>query len=73
MKLIITPGHGYLRVQDSDVRDAERTHGITISAFSPAKGQYRYLEEDCDLPLYVEALGIDLSDVPVVHRERTPA
>ena len=46
------PSHGWLEVSMSDLE----TLGIAglISAYSYAKGDRAYLEEDCDANLYIE-------------------
>jgi len=46
------PGHGWLKVHVDELRD----FGIedSISQYSYRRGDYAYLEEDCDLSLFVE-------------------
>lgn len=47
------PGHAWLRVKKADALAL----GITgkVSQYSYHKGQYAYLEEDCDAGLFIEA------------------
>ena len=48
------PGHGWAKVKKSELEKL----GIAqlISACSYEQGEYAYLEEDCDLSLYIDAL-----------------
>lgn len=48
------PGHGWVKVKLSELVDL----GIAgkISAYSYKKGQYAYLEEDCDLQRFTQAM-----------------
>lgn len=48
------PGHGWLEVPMSELF----AHGLAekVSTFSYRKGDTAYLEEDCDTPLFLEAL-----------------
>lgn len=41
------PGHGWLKVP------RKQALGLSISAFSYQRGDWVYLEEDCDMPKYV--------------------
>ena len=44
------PGHGWLEVNRKDVQD------LAISHYSYQQGDKVYLEEDCDMPLYIYKL-----------------
>lgn len=44
-------GHAWGKVKKSDIRKL----GANISTCSYQKGAYAYLEEDCDLPAFVDA------------------
>ena len=66
------PGHGWLQVPVKDIRDL----GIMtdISRYSYQKGDVAYLEEDCDAPLFLEALrnrGITVKILERVCRDRS--
>lgn len=47
------PGHAWMRVPLADVRAS----GAAISQFSYMNEKYAYLEEDCDVQRYLEAIG----------------
>lgn len=49
------PGHGWVKVKFSEILKL----GIQsdISRYSYARGEYVYLEEDCDLSIFMEALA----------------
>jgi len=71
-KFIADPGHGWLEVTRAELV----VLGIEskISGFSYVKGTKVYLEEDCDMPLFLDALeaaGI-LVDFEEVYEENTP-
>ena len=62
------PGHGWLKVPKSMVL----TMGVSkdISRYSYMDDEYAYLEEDCDMPLFlraVEARGYRISLVDSYH------
>ena len=52
-KLLTDPGHGWLSVRRSELYDL----GIAslISSYSYQKGNRVYLEEDCDLNIFIQA------------------
>ena len=52
-KLHTDPGHGWLAVRRSELR--ELNIADKISAYSYEKGQMVYLEEDCDLSIFIGA------------------
>lgn len=54
------PGHGWLQVPAVEILAL----GIKPSAYSYRSGGYVYLEEDCDLGLFMRAKGVDLADGP---------
>ena len=64
------PGHGYLKIPISDVRKA----GVIdqISHCSPIHGGDYYLEEDCDVPLFMKDVGIGFGDVAEITVEKAP-
>lgn len=43
-------GHGWAKVPLAAVK------GLAISSYSYKKGEFAYLEEDCDLNVYLDAL-----------------
>ena len=51
---IYDPGHSWLEVPIKDVRDSG-VYG-KITAYSPIKGGKMYLEEDCDLYTFYQAM-----------------
>jgi hypothetical protein len=53
LTFIADPGHGWLKVPLAEIAAL----GIEgeISPYSFIKGNYAYLEEDCDCPSYLEA------------------
>jgi hypothetical protein len=63
--VISDPGHAWLAVRTADVVAA----GITPSVFSYISrgGNVTYLEEDCDVALYVEATGLDCQGLRVTY------
>ena len=65
-----TPGHGYLEVPVSDVQKA----GVEskISTCSPIYGGCYYLEEDCDAPLFMDAVGMTIADMERRDVEQAP-
>ncbi|MDQ3099530.1 MAG: hypothetical protein M3Q44_07350 [bacterium] len=52
-KYFTDPGHGWLKVSIEELKSL----GIAdkVSSFSYVKGEFAYLEEDCDLPLFLTA------------------
>ena len=54
------PGHGWLAVPAAEIKAL----GIKPSGYSYRAGGFVYLEEDCDLGLFMRAKGIDLADGP---------
>lgn len=59
------PGHGWAKVS----RDTLASFGLLnkISAYSYQRGQFVYLEEDCDLSTYIQALTA--AGIPFKFRE----
>ena len=65
------PGHGWCRVRRAEKLFQKVAH--RISGFSYQRGQYVYLEEDCDLAEYYYACkeaGYEIEWVYNVARER---
>lgn len=54
IQYISDPGHAWAKVKIKELYDLNIAH--KISQFSYMRGDYAYLEEDCDLGVYVEAL-----------------
>ena len=48
------PGHGWGKVKLSLLKELKLL--AKISFYSYIRGDYAYLEQDCDLPLFVEAM-----------------
>ena len=61
LTLINDPGHGWLSVPIKAIKDA----GITdkVSRYSYMTPTRVYLEEDCDLLLFIKATGLELEGV----------
>lgn len=59
-RMLSDPGHGWLRVPHTVIT----LLGIAdqISRFSYLDLTYAYLEEDCDLSVFLDALGLDASE-----------
>jgi hypothetical protein len=51
LTFIADPGHGWLRVPLTEI--VALGLETQISLYSYIQGQYAYLEEDCDCPLYL--------------------
>lgn len=63
---ISDPGHGWLRVPLEDVCASSAIDHISEFSFIDADQRYAYLEEDCDAPLYLNALE---HQPPIEYRE----
>jgi len=61
-------GHGWMRVKLSDLRNS----GVyeKISSYSYKKGDYAYLEEDCDAPLFLDGYKKLMGEYQI--KEHTP-
>jgi len=58
------PGHGWLKVARKDIAAAGVAEAIT--SFSYQRGDYVYLEEDCDMSTFLSAVnkaGYDWSEI----------
>lgn len=71
-RFISDPGHGWLETDRAMIKRV----GIEnkISSYSYQKGFAVYLEEDCDAPLFIEALktiGIYNIELKRVYQENT--
>lgn len=51
------PGHGWLRVPRSDLVEIGVLDKISPYSYQTDDGQFVFLEEDCDLSVYVGAKG----------------
>ena len=49
------PGHGWLRVKRAELHELGIAYEIT--PFSYARGEWVYLEEDCDMATFMRAKG----------------
>ena len=58
-KFFSDPGHGWLEVPMAAVRKAGIQNKISNYSYRKVIGcvEYAYLEEDCDAPLFLEAVG----------------
>lgn len=54
---IIDPGHGWLRVPRTELTELGILDKISSYSYQTDDGKFVFLEEDCDLTLYVEAKG----------------
>jgi hypothetical protein len=67
VRFIITPGHGYLEVDDTP------ENRKFFTAYDYERNGKLYLEEDEDGPKWLDAHGIaNFRDVPTVHSEDDP-
>ena len=69
------PGHGWLEVRKSEL--VELGIAAKISSYSYMKGKMAYLEEDCDMSLFIEARWPDdpyqcRDFIAVHHQDPTP-
>ncbi len=51
------PGHGWLRVPRSELIELGVMDKISACSYQTDDGQFVFLEEDCDLGVYVDAKG----------------
>jgi hypothetical protein len=51
------PAHGWLQVPLDEVKSL----GIQVSAYSYRDDKFAYLEEDCDAPKFMKALGEEVA------------
>lgn len=52
----IDPGHAWLEIPRSLYNNLQHTTGLQVSQFSRMSERAVYAEEDCDMPLVLEAL-----------------
>jgi hypothetical protein len=69
---IVTPGHGYLKVRSDFVAAIEETFNVEIvDEFCPVRGDFTFLEEDCALTRFADAVGpLNWDAIPEVHKGR---
>lgn len=65
---ISDPGHGWLKVPCKLLCELDITRNIT--PYSYVKGEYAYLEEDCDLSTFINAMKAQRPDVQIKQRHR---
>lgn len=65
---IIDPGHGWLKVPCKLLCELGITKNIT--PFSYVKGEYAYLEEDCDMSTFMNAMREQRPDTEIKQRTR---
>ena len=53
------PGHGWLRVPFSEVSKLKILPKISSCSYQSVCGKYLFLEEDCDMAVYLIASGYD--------------
>ena len=56
------PGHGWLRVKRAEIDKLDLMSKISPYSYQSDDGHYVYLEEDCDLARYADALKPDDPD-----------
>ncbi len=54
-----TPGHGYLKVSGDDAREVKISQSFSDYSFFNEDDDVFYLEEDCDLPLFLKRCELD--------------
>lgn len=59
------PGHGWVKVKKSLLKTLGIAEGISF--YSYMRGDYAYLEEDCDFAKFVEAMSFRGKDVVLKH------
>lgn len=65
---ISDPGHGWLKVPCKLLCELGITKAIT--PYSYVKGEYAYLEEDCDLSTFMNAMREQRPDTEIKQRPR---
>lgn len=65
------PGHAWLRVPRAELAHYGIAH--EISMYSYQRGDYVYLEEDCDASVYLKAAGVSVRSVPEQHTDNDSA
>ena len=66
-RYITDPGHGWLEVPRQLLRELDIEYDITVFSYVD-KGR-AYLEEDRDMPAFINAFKVQLSDVELVIDE----
>ena len=68
------PGHGWLRVARSELVKHQIESKVSAYSYQSCDGRFVYLEEDCDLAAYLNALELDqesfrawFKDVPRIY------
>lgn len=69
-EFISDPGHGWLKVPVEALRDLNLMD--KVSSFSYLEGSYAYLEEDLDMPMFMEASGAVSTRFHSRHEDVTP-
>jgi len=59
------PGHGWLKVKKADLIDFDIAN--KVSAFSYMRTDFAYLEEDCDMSLFIDALKQRGIEYQLIH------
>lgn len=55
------PGHAWLRVTRKELEELNILKSISI--YSYEQGQFVYLEEDCDLSIFLKAKGVEYHEL----------
>lgn len=66
LRYITGPGHGWLKVHHRLVRRVGIADKVSKYSFMSPTGRFAFLEEDCDMPLFLnaaKAAGIDIDIV----------
>ncbi len=71
LKWYTDPGHGWLRVPVQAIHEAGVAMQISSCSYVGRGGSMAYLEEDCDAPLFLEAIGVSYVDGPTIPVQRT--
>jgi hypothetical protein len=66
-KYYTDPAHGWLAVKFDDIK--KLGIGNQISHFSRYKGNTAYLEQDCDMPLFVRAFTQTFGQEPKITQQ----
>jgi hypothetical protein len=54
-----TPRHGYLAVQGDDAREVQISQSFSGYSYYDEDGDIFYLEEDCDMPMFLKRCELD--------------
>jgi len=65
------PGHGWVAVPVSELKELAIDGKVTSCSYISADGQTAYLEEDCDMSLWIDAVVQSTGSQPEMVQEHT--